>query len=112
MKMFEYMAHGKAIVASDLPALREILNDGNSMLVDPESPGTWISAIRSLADPDKARRLGLAAKKDFDARHTWRKRAEAILESLGGFGNGIPPTGDSRKSIPLLHELPVPGGSP
>ena len=36
LKLFEYMAAGRAIVASDLPAIREVLRDGeNALLVTP-----------------------------------------------------------------------------
>ena len=39
LKMFEYMAQGKAIVASDLPMLREVLRNGeNALLCDSDDP--------------------------------------------------------------------------
>ncbi len=37
MKMFEYMAAKKAIVSSDLPVIREVLNEDNSILVEPDN---------------------------------------------------------------------------
>ena len=34
MKMFEYMASGRAIVSADLPSIREVLNEGNAVFVE------------------------------------------------------------------------------
>ncbi len=84
MKMFEYMAAGKPILSSDLPVLREVLEDRrNAMLVPCDEPGAWASAIRELRErPDFARRLGRAARADVAERYTWKKRAEAVLARL------------------------------
>ena len=42
LKLFEYMAAGRPIVASDLPALREVLSpDENAVLVTPGSAPAW-----------------------------------------------------------------------
>jgi len=84
MKMFEYMATGKAIVASDLPVLREILFDNwNCLLVPPDDIQKWICAVKALADnPNLRARLGLQARKDVENNFTWRKRANTILAVL------------------------------
>ncbi len=44
MKMFEYLAAGRAIVASDLPVFREVLNERNAVLCPPERPAAWEGA--------------------------------------------------------------------
>lgn len=82
MKLFEYLAHGKAILCSDLPVLREVLRDGDdALLLPPEDPGAWQAAIERL-DQDRAlaQRLGSTARADFLARHSWSQRAERLLE--------------------------------
>jgi glycosyltransferase involved in cell wall biosynthesis len=84
MKMFEYMAAGKAIVSSDLPVLREVLEpDATALLVDPEDPAAWVQAIDRLKTDDRLRaRLGEAAHRRFAAHHTWDSRARAVLADV------------------------------
>jgi glycosyltransferase involved in cell wall biosynthesis len=83
LKMFEYMAARVPIVASDLPALREVLrHDENALLVPPGDPAALARALTDvLADPALAGRLASRARQDV-ARHTWPGRAQRILEGL------------------------------
>lgn len=80
LKMFEYMSHGKAIVCSDLPVLREVLNEKNSILVKPDSVNEWVGAIRKLADKDVREKLGQQALQDFLSNYTWKIRAKNLAE--------------------------------
>ncbi|MFD9540891.1 glycosyltransferase family 4 protein [Streptomyces sp. NPDC060022] len=81
MKLFEYMSHGRAIIASDLPVLREILQDGvNCLLRPPDDPNAWADAVAHLVtDAVFGRSLGDAARQQFLHRHTWRHRANLVL---------------------------------
>lgn len=83
LKLFEYMAAGLPIVASDLPALREVLRDGqNGLLVRPDDPAALAAALRRLlGEPALAERLRAAAHADVRGR-TWLARAGAIREFL------------------------------
>jgi glycosyltransferase involved in cell wall biosynthesis len=85
MKLFEYMASGTPIVASDLPSLAEILRHGdNALLVPPDDVGALADALRSLRDdPPLGRRLAAQALRDVQD-HTWRSRAERISEFMEG----------------------------
>jgi glycosyltransferase involved in cell wall biosynthesis len=82
LKLFEYMAAGRPIVATDLPSIREILRDGvNALLVEPGDPIALASAIdRLLKDPELAARLARAAL-DEVPNYSWDRRAER-LEAL------------------------------
>lgn len=84
LKLFEYMAHGKAILCSDLPVLREVLSDGrNARLADPDRPEDWAALLReSAADPTARDNLGRQARADFLDHYSWDKRAETILEGI------------------------------
>jgi glycosyltransferase involved in cell wall biosynthesis len=81
--MFEYMAARVPIVASDLPALREVLrHDDNALLVPPGDPAGLAQGLTTvLADPALADRLATRARQDV-ARHTWQERAGRILRGL------------------------------
>ena len=84
MKLFEYMAAGKPIISSDLPVLREVLEDGrNALLVPPERTDDWERALRRLiADSELAGRLGRAAAKDLERDYTWDRRAQRVLDEI------------------------------
>ena len=81
LKIFEYMAQGLPILCSDLPVLREVLQDGvNAVLCPPGDTAAWLSRLDALlADAPRRAELGNAAKMQFEARHSWAKRAERIL---------------------------------
>jgi glycosyltransferase involved in cell wall biosynthesis len=82
LKVFEYMAAGRAIVAPDQPNIREILTDGETaLLFDPaESGSVWRAIQRLAADPDLRRRLGEAARAEIARRdYTWERNAERIV---------------------------------
>ncbi len=81
MKLFEYMAAGKAIICSDLPVLREVLGHmHNALLVTAESRSDWVDAIAYLQkNPDQLALLGQAAWQDFNDYYTWDRRAIRIL---------------------------------
>ena len=82
LKLFEYMAAGKAIVASNLPAIREVLtHDVNAVLVTPGDSDALAAGICRLADDAELRdALGRAARAAV-AEYSWDRRAER-LEAL------------------------------
>jgi glycosyltransferase involved in cell wall biosynthesis len=85
LKLFEYMAAGRAIVMSDLPVLREVVRDGvHALLCEPENTAAWAAALRQLADDPQLRtRLGREARLEFLRKYTWTARARAALDGLG-----------------------------
>jgi glycosyltransferase involved in cell wall biosynthesis len=84
LKLFEYMAAQRPIVASDLPSLREILRDGeNALLVTPDDPEALADAVnRLLNDHVLARALVQVARAEVEEM-TWANRAKRILMFLG-----------------------------
>ena len=79
------MCCGKAIVASDLPVLREILvPNENCLLCQPTDTDRWAEAIKNLSKDENSRKaLGARARNQFLERHTWQQRAMFVLNGLG-----------------------------
>jgi len=82
MKMFEYMAAGRAIVSSDLPVIREVLNEKNVVFCEPDKVGDWRMVIESLLDNETRRgELGRQARRDVEG-YTWIARAQKIMNNF------------------------------
>jgi glycosyltransferase involved in cell wall biosynthesis len=83
-KLFEYMAMGKAIVASNLDQIGEVLRHGETAWMVP--PGDADALSRGLArlvdDRNLRISLGEAARRDVLAHHTWRAHVRKILDAL------------------------------
>ena len=80
LKVFEALAAGLPLVASDLPSLREVLSDGeDAVLAAPDDEAALAQAIRRLAG-DAALRGALAARgRARAAEHSWDARARRLL---------------------------------
>lgn len=78
LKIFEYMSRKKPIIASDLPILREILNDKNSLLVHYNDIKMWVDAIKKLDNAKLRSAIGDQAYIDFK-NYTWKNRAKLVL---------------------------------
>ena len=77
------MAMGKPIVASNLPAMRDVLTDNeNALLVDYGDEEKFGSAINLLlSDPELRLRVGANAKL-LSRRYAWKVRAQGILDFM------------------------------
>jgi glycosyltransferase involved in cell wall biosynthesis len=84
-KVFEYMAMGRAIVASNLGQIGEVLeHEETALLVEPgDAQATSAACERLLSEPSLARRLGEAARARVLAHHTWTEHTRRIVEALG-----------------------------
>lgn len=83
MKMFEYMAAGRAIVSSDLPVIHEVLNEKTAVFCPPEDLSAWKEALLNLMnDPHKREKLGERARLNVQD-YTWQERAKKALDCIG-----------------------------
>lgn len=82
IKMFEYMASGVPIIASNLPSIREVLNEENSFLVEPDSPKALAEGLKEILN-----NRPLAKKKAEKAladvkKYTWDEYAKKIIQFI------------------------------
>jgi glycosyltransferase involved in cell wall biosynthesis len=82
MKMFEYLATGRAILSSDLPVIHEVLNENNAIFCPSNDVQSWVKAVRDLIDhPEKRKSLAREAKK-VSENYSWNSRAEKALKDF------------------------------
>ncbi len=84
MKLFEYMASGKAVVASAMGQVRDVVKDGeNGLLVPPGDETALADAVnRLIEDVSLRERLGMQAREDAVRYHSWEQylsRLEAVF---------------------------------
>lgn len=80
-KMFEYMAEGLPVIASDFPLWRSIIDDAEcGLLADPLDPVAIGRAMRELTDdPDAARRMGANGRRVVETTYNWDREQEKLL---------------------------------
>ena len=82
MKLFEYMACARAIIAADLPVTREILcHEETALLYKPNKTSHLVEPLLRLAgDPELRTRLGEAARRTVVERFTWARAGEELMQ--------------------------------
>lgn len=82
MKMFEYMASRRPIVATDIPSIREVLNDNNAIIVVPDNAESLAEGITKAFSDSKLRETITARAYADVESHTWEKRAKRIFDFI------------------------------
>jgi glycosyltransferase involved in cell wall biosynthesis len=93
-KLFEYMAAGRAIIASRLGQIADVLDDDQTaLLIDPGEPMALVAALKRLAD-NRAVRERLGRNAQAKARqYTWLANAQRILDAFQSLPETEPPRG-------------------
>lgn len=82
LKLFEYLAAGLAIVAADIPGVRDVTGSEAAVLIPPGDAPALAREVAVLATDHAAReRLGSAARA-LAAEHTWQRRGQRIIEAV------------------------------
>ena len=82
MKLFEYMASGTPIVASDVPSIREILGKQEALFVDADNAAALVNGITSVfTHESEAHERAMGAQRKAQ-EHTWEKRIRHILTQV------------------------------
>ena len=84
LKLFEYMAAGKPIIATGVPSVLEILRPGeNSVVTPPDDEEEFIRALQLvLRDSELCARISQRARSDA-TEYTWEKRVSKIIDGVG-----------------------------
>jgi glycosyltransferase involved in cell wall biosynthesis len=81
IKVLEYAAAARPIVASDLPVVRELLGEGEVLFFQPgDAAGLARQVIYLLSHPEAARDLAQRAAEKVSQTFTWRQSGERLLE--------------------------------
>ena len=80
----EAMACGRPVVITDTPGMRDYLTDGHTgLLVPPGDPAALAAAVTSLvAEPERAREMGEAARKEVEERFSTQVQAGRLAELI------------------------------
>lgn len=81
LKVFEYMASERLIVAHGYPTIKEVLNEGNSILVDPNSYTSMKEGLYKAINMESDQ-IGKNSRKEVLAKYTWNKRAEYVVDLI------------------------------
>src|SRR3989344_2793499 len=82
LKLFEYMASRRPIVASDLPSIREVLDDQTAVFFEPDNPEQLAESIKKVIWNNHLAETISAKAFEKVQSHTWHKRAERILNFI------------------------------
>ena len=82
MKIFDYMAARRAIITSDLPVIREILDDESAIFCPPDDVDTWHAALTGLLADEATRKKMAENAYARVGENTWLARARRILDGF------------------------------
>jgi len=82
MKMFEYMAAERAILTSDLPVIREVLNETNAVFCPPDDVEAWKVGLEGLLASETRRRMFGRQARLAAENYTWIARARKIMDGF------------------------------
>jgi glycosyltransferase involved in cell wall biosynthesis len=78
LKVFDYLAAGRPIVATDLPAHRALLDESRAVLTEPSADGLAQGIVSLLQDPQRAARLAIAARAYAGSNLGWNRFLVAV----------------------------------
>jgi glycosyltransferase involved in cell wall biosynthesis len=78
LKVFDYLAAGRPIVATDIPTHRTVLAEDRAVLVAPRTEALAEGILSVLGDPERAQRLGAAARRYAQAHLGWSRFVDSV----------------------------------
>lgn len=81
LKLFAYMTSLRPIISSDLPSIREVLDDSSAYFVQSDDPIALANGIEYAIENTKSKTVALSAQRIVQ-QYTWEKRVKLILKTL------------------------------
>jgi glycosyltransferase involved in cell wall biosynthesis len=81
IKLFEYIAMGKPVIASDLPSIREVLGDFGHYFT-PEDRSEFVSIVKDIFFEKKLNNAYTEQLLEYADRYTWNKRAKNVIRFM------------------------------
>jgi glycosyltransferase involved in cell wall biosynthesis len=94
LKVFDYLAAGRPIVATDIPTHRTVLNEELAVLVPPRTKDLARGIVSLLRDPERADRLARAGRSYAEQHLGWSR----FVESLGGLYEDVHQHAPARRA--------------
>ena len=82
MKLFEYLASGRPIIASDIPSIRAVVSDAQVLFVSPDNPAELAESVKRVWSDSDAAQYRVAAAQELAQKHSWERRAARILARI------------------------------
>jgi glycosyltransferase involved in cell wall biosynthesis len=105
MKLLEYMAMGRAVIAPDLPNIRDLVGDGReALLFKPGDPSSLAACLARMADPLLRASLGSRGRQRIVTDRNWTAIARAVL---GALAEAHPASREAQ----AVHARPIANGA-
>jgi glycosyltransferase involved in cell wall biosynthesis len=91
LKVFDYLAAGRPIVATDLPTHRTVLSEDRAVLVEPETGAIAEGLLAVLRDPEQAARLADAARRYAEEHLAWNTWVRCVGQLYADVHRHAPP---------------------
>ena len=78
LKIFDYLAAGRPIVATDIPTHRTVLSEERAVLVEPTAAAIAAGILGVLGDSGRARRLAAAARAHAKNHFGWGRFVDSV----------------------------------
>jgi len=82
LKVFEYMASGRLILAHAYPTIKEVLNDTNSILVNPNSYEKIKEGLHKALKINNSSVIAEKSRRDVFSNYTWTIRAKYVINRI------------------------------
>lgn len=79
IKVIEYMSSGKAIIASDIPAVREVIPSDAALFAVPHDYHSWVSCIERMMESSFRESMAKRSSLNFNDSYTWQSRAKKLI---------------------------------